>query len=174
MGKLLLGSEAEELMRQIDSPVLAIGPQAPGQAANGGKFTHILYAASFGTDHSAAASYAISLAQEFQAKLTLLHVLPDAQTGDFVVPQDLVESSKTRLEHMMPPDAEMWCAPEYLVERGDVAEKILDVAKRRDADLIVLGVHKAEGVPGAATHLPMATAHKVMANAQCPALAVRD
>jgi nucleotide-binding universal stress UspA family protein len=83
-------------------------------------------------------------------------------------------SGNTNHKHLMPPDAEMWRSPECLVQRGDVAESILEFAKRRDADLIVLGMHKAYGVPGAATHLPMTTMHKVMANAQCPALTVRD
>jgi nucleotide-binding universal stress UspA family protein len=133
-----------------------------------------VYATSFGCENPAAAAYAISLAQEFQAELTLLHVLPEAQVGEFVVPQDLMESSKTRLAHLLPPEAEMWCVPEVCVERGEVAEKILDVAKRKNADLIVLGIHKAAGVPGAATHLPMATAHKVVTHAHCPVLTVRD
>lgn len=174
MGKLMLGSGAEEILRTAECPVLTVGPQAPAEADKHGEFTRILYATSFSAEHQAAAPYAISLAQEFQAELTLLHVLPEPHVGEFVVPQDLLESSKTRLAHLMPADAEMWCVPEYLVERGDVAEKILDVAKRRNADLIVLGVHKAAGVPGAATHLPIATAHKVISQAHCPVLTVRD
>ena len=172
--KLLLGSAAEEILREAECPVLTVGPQAPAVPVKHGEFTKILYATSFGSEAPAAAAYAISLAQEFQAELTLLHVVPEPRAGEFVVPQDLVASSKTRLEHLMPPEAEMWCVPEYCVERGDVAEKILDVAKRRNADLIVLGIHRATGVPGAATHLPIATAHEVLSHAQCPVLTVRD
>ena len=154
--------------------MLTVGPQAPGIPAKYGEFTRILYATSFGFENPAAAAYAISLAQEFQSELTLLHVLPDPQVGEFVVPQDLLEASKRRLAHLMPPEAEMWCVPEVCVERGDVAEKILDVAKRKNADLIVLGIHQPAGVPGAATHLPIATAHKVVSHAHCPVLTVRD
>lgn len=174
VGKLMLGSGAEEILRTAECPVLTVGPQAPGIPAKYGEFTRILYATSFGCENPAAAAYAISLAQEFQAELTLLHVLPEPQVGEFVMPQDLMESSKRRLAHLMPPEAEMWCVPEFCVERGEVAEKILDVAKRRNADLIVLGIHQPTGVPGAATHLPMATAHKVVSHAHCPVLTVRD
>lgn len=174
VGKLMLGSGAEEILRTADCPVLTVGPQAPGIPAKYGEFTRILYATSFGFENPAAAAYAISLAQEFQSELTLLHVLPDPQVGEFVVPQDLLEASKRRLAHLMPPEAEMWCVPEVCVERGDVAEKILDVAKRKNADLIVLGIHQPAGVPGAATHLPIATAHKVVSHAHCPVLTVRD
>ncbi len=174
VGKLMLGSGAEEILRTAECPVLTVGPQAPGIPAKYGEFTRILYATSFGFENPAAAAYAISLAQEFQSELTLLHVLPDPQVGEFVVPQDLLEASKRRLAHLMPPEAEMWCVPEVCVERGDVAEKILDVAKRKNADLIVLGIHQPAGVPGAATHLPIATAHKVVSHAHCPVLTVRD
>lgn len=174
VGKLLLGSAAEEIFRESACPVLTVGPHSPAEPKLDGEFTRILYAASFGSESSCAAPYAISLAQEYQAELTLLHVLEDPRPGDLVVPQDLIESSKTRLTHILPPEAEMWCVPEYCVERGEVAEKILDLAKRRKADLIVLGVHRPSGVPGAATHLPIATAHKVVAHADCPVLTVRD
>ena len=174
VGKLMLGSGAEEILRTAECPVLTVGPQAPGIPAKYGEFTRILYATSFGCENPAAAAYAISLAQEFQAELTLLHVLPEPRVGEFVVPQDLLEASKRRLAHLMPPEAEMWCVPEVCVERGEAAEKILDVAKRRKADLIVLGIHQPVGVPGAATHLPIATAHKVISQAHCPVLTVRD
>ncbi len=172
IGKLLLGSAAEEIFREVRCPVLSVGPHTPAEPARNGEFSHILYATSFGTETPAAAAYAISVAQEFQARLTLLHVLEDPRVGDLVVPQDLFESSKTRLEHLLPPEAEMWCVSEFCVEQGDVAERILDVAKRRKADLIVLGVHRPTGVPGAATHLPIATAHKVVSQAHCPVLTV--
>ena len=154
--------------------MLTVGPHVPSELNREGEFTRILYAASFAAESAAAAPYAVSLAQEYQAKLTLLHVLEDPKAGEFVVPQDLMASSKLRLVNLVPPEAELWCEPDYIVERGQVAEKILDVAKNRHADLIVLGVHRPVGVPGAATHLPIATAHYVVANAHCPVLTVRD
>jgi nucleotide-binding universal stress UspA family protein len=121
----------------------------------------------------AAAPFAISLAQEYQARLTLLHVIDDAKAGEFVAPTDLVPASERLLRNLVPPDAELWCEPKCVVERGDSAEKILDVAGRTTADLIVLGVRKPGGVAGAATHLPIATAHKIVSHARCPVLTVR-
>jgi hypothetical protein len=37
--------------------------------------------------------------------------------------------------------------------------QILEFANQRETDRIVLGVRREKGVPGAATHLPIATAH---------------
>jgi nucleotide-binding universal stress UspA family protein len=53
------------------------------------------------------------------------------------------------------------------------AERILEAARERGADLIVLGLRDAAGRLGAATHLSRTTAHKVVAHAECPVLTVR-
>ena len=49
----------------------------------------------------------------------------------------------------MPDEAEAWCKQEYFVERGDAAERILDLGNLREVDLIVLGAQPERGVPGA-------------------------
>jgi nucleotide-binding universal stress UspA family protein len=77
------------------------------------------------------------------------------------------------LHNLVPSEAELWCVPEYVIERGEVAETILNVAAQSKADLIVLAVRKPSGFPGAATHLPIAIAHKVVSRASCPVLTVR-
>ena len=46
------------------------------------------------------------------------------------------------------------------------AEGILTLAESRDADLIVMGVHK--GAPAASAHLPWAIAYEVVCHAHCP------
>jgi len=173
IGKFLLGSAAEEIFRDATCPVFTVGPHSPAEPKRGGEITRILYATSFNTGPLPAADYAFSLAQEYQAHLTLLHVLEEPRVGEFVVPQDLIEPSKRHLANMVPPGAELWCVPDFVVERGAVAEKILEVARHRHADLIVLGVHQASGFPGAASHLPISTAHKVVSHATCPVLTVR-
>ncbi|MGA7625931.1 MAG: universal stress protein [Candidatus Acidiferrales bacterium] len=172
-GKLFLGSKAEEIFRQVPCAVMTVGPHANGITPRHGEFTEILFATDFSPESSAAAAYAISLAQEFQARLTLLHVIPDEKPGDLILPGELVPVSEQRLRKLVPSEAELWCEPRFAVEQGAAAETILQVAKDRKADLIVLGVRPATGFPGAATHLPMATAHKVVAQAACPVLTVR-
>jgi nucleotide-binding universal stress UspA family protein len=172
-GKFLLGSKAEEIFRRASCAVLTVGPHAPAKAPRSGEFTEILYATDFGRESSTAAHYAVSLAQEFQARLTLLHVIPQEKSGDLILPADQAASSARRLHKLVPVEAELWCVPQFTVEAGPVAEKILEVAETRKADLIVLGVHRPSGFPGAATHLPIAIAHKVVTHAKCPVLTVR-
>ncbi|MGA8677951.1 MAG: universal stress protein, partial [Candidatus Acidiferrales bacterium] len=137
--KFLLGSVAEKIFRQAPCPVLTVGPHSPAEPKGRGEFSHILFATDFSPESVAAAPYAIALAQEYQTYLTLLHVLAEAKAGDLVHPSELMTSSGQLLRNLMPPDPELFCVPEYVVERGVAAEKILDVAAQSKVDLIVLG-----------------------------------
>jgi nucleotide-binding universal stress UspA family protein len=181
--KLLLGSKAEEILRQATCPVLTVGPKIGGRAKltaieNEGKdlapveisLRQIVYATDFSPESLAAAPFATSLAQEFQTKLTLLNVIEkytdmDRQPG----PIDL---ALQRLEKLVPEEASLWCSPRPSVQFGPPADRILQEAQDSKADLIVLGVRAAAGELGAATHLPWATAHKVIAQAHCPVLTI--
>jgi nucleotide-binding universal stress UspA family protein len=87
--------------------------------------------------------------------------------------EDRISSANFRLHEIVPEPAESWCRPDTVVRFGTAADRILEVAKERDVDLIVLGVRGNRGVPGAATHLERATAHKVVVHAPCPVLTVR-
>jgi nucleotide-binding universal stress UspA family protein len=172
-GKFFMGSTAEKVFRNVPCAVLTVGPFTHAELPQGGEVSEILYATDFGPGSAAGASYAISLAQEFQARLTLLHVITEPKTGDLVHPSEIAASSEHLLRKLVTPEAELWCEPRFMVEQGPAAETILEVAKNRRADLIVLGLHRSKGFSGVATHLPMATAHKVVAHAVFPVLTVR-
>jgi nucleotide-binding universal stress UspA family protein len=87
IGKLAMGSVAESLLRQSSCPVLTVGPKACGRIKQEfdetGKdirpaeieLKHIIFAVDFSPESLAAAPFAVSLAEEFQARLALLHVI---------------------------------------------------------------------------------------------------
>jgi len=173
--KLMLGSVAEEVFRKSPVPVLTIGPETRRCAHAGAKFHKILYATDFSADSLAAVPYAVSLAEENQARLILLHVMKPSSTPlSEREAQDLISNATFQLHDVVPASAELWCTAEAIVREGNPADKILEVAREKEADLIVLGVRQAEGRLGAATHLERATAHKVVVHAKCPVLTVRD
>ncbi len=118
-----------------------------------------------------ATRYAISLAQENQARLTILNVAPEPKADELVEPQRYAPSTMRRLEALVPADAKLWCEPHFVVEAGDPAEKILDVAGNCHADVIVLGIRPHS--VALATHLSRPTAHRVVTEAACPVLTVR-
>ena len=183
MGKFILGSKAEEILRQAPCPVLTVGPnlsggfRLPSVAEEGETLApvdisvrQIVYATDFSPESLAAAPFATSLAQEFQAGLTLLHVM-EKYTPVARRPTP-VELALRRLEKLVPEQAELWCSPKPSVQFGSPADCILQEALHSRADLIVLGVRSATAHLGVATHLPWATAHKVIAQAHCPVLTV--
>ena len=170
--KLLLGSSAEEVFRRAHVPVLTIGPAVQSGAHGGGRFRCVLFATDFNAVSTAAAPYAVSLAQENQSRLLLLHVLPKPKSGkperEFSIAEVL-----HRLQELVPAEAELWCRPEAVVQHGDPAEQILAAANQCGADLIVLGVRGMDRLAGAATRLDRAIAYRVVVQAPCPVLTVR-
>lgn len=171
--KLLLGSVAEEVFRRSPVPVLTVGPSCLNWVHGGGRFHSVLFTTDFSPHSLAALPYALSLAQENQARLNLLHVLPPHDVSTSSLNQTAMAARVARLKELIPAGTDNWCQPETLVEIGDPASRILEAAKLQRADLIVLGVRSIAEPLGAALYLGRATAHKVVASAPCPVLTVR-
>jgi nucleotide-binding universal stress UspA family protein len=170
--KFFLGSAAEEIFRQAPCPVLTVGPYTPGVPVRGGLITDIVYATDLRPESEATAKWALALAEEHQARLTLLHVVTEPKVGDLVGLPQVEAGAMHQLRALVPPEAELWCKPRFVVRQGDPAKTILDVAAEQRADMIVLGLHNVKGALGA-THIPTAVAHKVVSHAECPVLTVR-
>jgi nucleotide-binding universal stress UspA family protein len=175
MGKLFLGSVAEEIFRRAACPVLTAGPHVSSKLDSAIRFQRVLFATDFSDGSLAALPYALSLAEEDQANLTLLHVVeqPAAGIADL---EEVTAALTLRLQKLVPHQAEPWCQAECLLEFGQQfafpAQRILEVAKNQATDLIVLGVRPAPGKLGLTTHLASTTA-QILTQAQCPVLTVR-
>jgi len=173
VSRFLLGSVAEEIFRKASCAVLTVGPHVAGDIERRLEMKEILYATDFSPESLAALPYAISLAQEHQARLTLLHVVGESKVGDLVHAEQYADSIVRHLRSLIPPEAEPWCEPKYMMQHGPEADKIMEAADAIGADLIVLGVRGAEGAMAAATHLSRPIAHRVVTRARCPVLTVR-
>jgi len=172
-GKFLLGSQAEEIFRRASCPVLTVGPHSHEIKGGEKELQEVLYATDFSPESQAAAPHAISIALALQVHLNLLHVVEEPKVEELVHPTEVMPSDERLLRSLIPEDAKFWREPRCFVERGVPAERILEVAGRIPASLIVLGVRKATGLPGAAEHLGNSVAHKVVTDAMCPVLTVR-
>ncbi len=175
VGKLFLGSVAEEVLRRADCPVLSVGPHVLCPPDGEIAFQHIVFATDFSENSLSALPYAVSLAEEDQSQLWLLHVIEQPASGIFDL--DTVKASlMRRLHELVPPEAEPWCRAECLLEFGrqfaPPAERILEIAEDQAADLIVLGVRPVYGKLGMTTHLASTTA-EILTQAACPVLTVR-
>jgi nucleotide-binding universal stress UspA family protein len=182
LGKLLLGSVAEDILRHATCPVLTVGPHISGRdrlpllsqntrdlAPLELDLRSIVLATDFAPHAPALARTACSLAAEFHARLTLLHVIED-YTHLGRQPDEIAET-RARLHALIPDGCALQSEPETLLEFGPAREEILKVAAEREADLIVLGAHPKEDI--GTTHSPWTTTYNVVAHAHCPVLTLR-
>jgi len=168
--KILIGSVAEEIFRQADCAVLTVGPGVKGDTAREVELKSILFATDFGPGAERAAAHAFSLAQEHDARVTLLHVIESAAayTEESVARQR--EINVVRMKQLMPPGSEDWCKPEFRVTFGSAVEEILIAAREAKADLVVMGAKARRSLAG---HVPLTIAYNVVTKAPCPVLTVR-
>jgi len=175
--KLLMGSVAEDIFRHATCPVLTIGPHVTHKIKEG-ELRHILYATDFGEETRHGLPYALSLAEEHHAKMTLLHISPEPPpTLQDLTPgappslsrAELLAYNEAELRKMMPHDANLMTHPEFLVELGEAADVIVETARKLDVDIVVLGVKRPMPL---ATHLTTGIAYKVVCEAPCPVLTV--
>ena len=160
-----LGSGAEEIFRHASLPVLVVGHAR--QKAGVEPMKTIVYATDLSPTAAPAAEYAASLAQEFEAKLILLHV-PPAKDMERQVGVALMRSYVEELKSTVPESAAVWANVEYDIAPGKPKEQVLEMAQKRGADLIVIGARHAGGL---AARLP-STAHHIIAHAVCPVLVI--
>lgn len=168
-GKTSLGSVAECVFRRTPRAVLTVRPDFPSEPLHGSGLRRILYAADFTPQSLHAAPYAVSVAQGFQAQLTMLHVIQEPARTPRGPKGRPLEEAKSRLRDLIPEAADLPSEPDLIVGFGTPAARILDVAAEKNPDLIVLGVSQ----PGSAESHPWATASEVVAKAACPVLTVR-
>lgn len=168
--KMFLGSMAERVFRLSKVPVLTVGPGAPKTAPVEVELKNIVYATDFSENSRRALPYALSLAEEHQASLTILHVVENTEELSPATVQGLRESFTERLEGMLPPGSDLWCYPKCVVDFGVAVDQILHACESAKADLLVLGI-RGGGV--AMGHLPAARAYQIVCQANCPVLTVR-
>jgi nucleotide-binding universal stress UspA family protein len=169
MRKLVLGSQAEIIFRRAACPVLTVGPQVHTVPADNWNPKTIIFATDFSEASLHAFPFALSLAEETHATLILAHFMA-------LVPMDRKDDAEIaayeRLKKLLPPEAEQYFRPEFVMRVDFPAPGILQLAEERKADLIVMGVRK-RALPEASAHLPWATASEVVSRAPCPVLTVR-
>lgn len=185
IGKLLLGSVAEQIFRQADCMVLTVGPSSlPEVPIEGHRAIRpFLFATDFGSASLHALPFAVSSANHFGAKLVLLHVISSAPlpegsrwytAGDVMRTRENARvASLGRLEELASQYPELKIKAECRVEFGRPDEVILQVAKTLNSDGIIMGLHRSTHI-GAASHMPWATAYEVVRGANCSVLTVRS
>jgi nucleotide-binding universal stress UspA family protein len=161
--KLVLGSMAEEVLHLAPCPVLTVGPSVPTPTSGAANPRIILFATDFGAPSVKAFPYALSLAEDFRAKLILLHVVPPKpalEVGPGLYTEDQLarwenaarQESTRKLRELLPLESQMAQEAEYMVGIAFISEGILGAAAARQAELIVMGVRRTRLARAAAIY----------------------
>lgn len=139
----------------------------------------ILFPTDFSNGARAAMDHAISLAKDYQAKLILLYVIQDISIAEWYIPssisagelvEDMQKSAWQEMDKWIAEVSKQVKDVEKMVVRGVPFVEIIQTAKERNVDLIVIGTHGRTGID----HMLFgSTAEKVVRKAACPVLTVR-
>jgi len=171
--RLTLGSVTNRVMRTAPCPVLVVC-NAPRDSMPEGqehgqvhRLTRILFCTDFSKNSETALKYAISATEEYDAELTLLHVLeavPSRAKTD-----DAIKTTKEQLEKLIPPEGRKTLKTKTAVRIGKPYQQIIQLALETQADMVAMGV-RGRGALDLAVF--GSTTYRVMQLGPCPVLAV--
>jgi nucleotide-binding universal stress UspA family protein len=168
--KLLLGSVAEEVFRMAPCPVLTVGPKTAPAPVEGG-IRHVLYPLEFTPDRTQAARYAVSLAERYAAKLTVMTVEEDMRASTNST-DELPQPIEQWIRDHVREESDLLMRIRFETGYGPVTDSIVDFAAKEAVDVIVMSVSRLD--PIMASHLPKSgTAHELVSRAPCPVLTIR-
>jgi nucleotide-binding universal stress UspA family protein len=180
--RLILGSVTERLMRTLPCPLLVVRSPEYGfvkSAEQEIQLKQIMVGHDFSSDSDLALQYGLSLAQEFQAVLHLIHVVEPPSYEDLVKPasmardkfqQDVRRRLREKLINMVPEEARAWCTPVATLLAGEPHDELTKYALVNSIDLIILGVRGHSLVESLFVG---STTDRVIRAAPCPVLSVR-
>lgn len=166
---VFMGSVAEELFRTLKCAVLTIGPNLDTRFTSAKTIKNILFPTDLSPESKAVFPYLASLAAEFESGIVVLHVLP-GESGTNPDARKLAEPLRQEMQQMFGRQLSPRCKPQYVLEFGDVAPRILSAADYYKSDLIGMGVREGNEI---ITHLRTTAAYRVAIGAACPVLTMR-
>jgi nucleotide-binding universal stress UspA family protein len=163
--RLLFGSEAEALIHYCDRPVLTVGPAAEVPRKNTWLLNQIVCAAAPGTYSAKAAAYGYRLAQENGADFTLFC----AEDPGYALSPENWRAFEDAFNKELPGGDGRPCRIQGYFSSEAPAADIVQAAKKRQADLIVLGAKRM--IPGR-THFSWGVLPEILLRAHCPVLTI--
>jgi nucleotide-binding universal stress UspA family protein len=166
IGKLLVGSVAEAVLRSARVPVYIVGPDVVDGAYRNFATRTILCAASLHEASTVVAAFAAELALQHNARLILQHVIRPQERAEILAGRSLDQIEKDLLM-LVPTKLQQKIAIQTIVVPGDPTEELLYQSRAQQADLIVLGAQGASAFAAIARH---GVVYKMLAHSHCPVI----
>jgi len=166
IGKVLVGSVAEAVLRSSSVPVYIVGPEAvDGQYRKFATRT-ILCAVSLQEASYVVAAFAAELAFQHRARLILQHVIRPQESAEVLAGRS-IDQIEADLLGLVPPELQGKITVQTIVVPGDPTEELLYQGRAQLADLIVLGAQGASAFAAITRH---GVVYKVLAHSHCPVI----
>lgn len=166
IGKLLVGSVAEAVLRTASLPVFIVGPDVVDAAYRNFATRSILCAASLHEACKVVVAFGAELALQHNARLILQHVIRPQEKSEVLASKSL-DQIESDLLAMVPTNLRQKIAIQTVVVPGDPTEELLYQSNAQQADLIVLGAQGASAFAAIARH---GVVYKVLAHSHCPVI----
>jgi nucleotide-binding universal stress UspA family protein len=166
IGKLLVGSVAEAVLRTAKAPVCIIGPEVVNGSYRNFATRTILCGIGPHASSPMVVCFAAELAAEQNARLILQHVIRDQDRPEVMAGRSM-DQIEAELVGLIPAELQGKIATEPMVVPGDPTEELLYQGRAQQADLIVLGAQGATAFAAATRH---GVVYKVLAHAHCPVM----
>jgi nucleotide-binding universal stress UspA family protein len=166
IGKLLVGSVAEAVLRTAKLPVFIVGPNVVDGAYRKFATRSILCAASLHEPCRVVIAFAAELALQHNARLILQHVIKPQEKSEVLASKTL-DQIESDLLLLVPAKIRQMIAIQTIVVPGDPTEELLYQSITQQADLIVLGAHGASAFAAISRH---GVVYKVLAHSHCPVI----
>ena len=166
IGKLLVGSVAEAVLRSAALPVYIVGPEVADGSYRNFATRSILCAASLQEATAVVAAFAAGLAEQHRARLILQHVIRPQERAELLAGRTLDEVEAEMIA-LVPERLRGQIEIQTVVVPGDPTEELLYQSRAQQADLIVLGAHGASAFAAITRH---GVVYKVLAHAHCPVI----
>ncbi len=164
LGKLLIGSVAEELIRSLEIPVCTVGPHFKPLAQN--QLRRILFALSLHHHPEHSLRFAVDLASLLPAELTLLHVT-EQDLGD----EGLAAGAMCKIDELLREIQPTQVKPHIRIRHGEPAEEIVAECAALGPELLILSAFPASPV---IARFRAGVAYRVIAQAPCPTFTLRS
>jgi nucleotide-binding universal stress UspA family protein len=166
IGKLLVGSVAEAVLRTAKLPVFIVGPDVVDGAYRNFATRSILCAASLHEASKVVVAFGAELAMQHNARLILQHVIKPQEKLEVLAGKSLDEIESDLLM-LVPANLRQQISIQTIVVPGDPTEELLYQSNAQQADLIVLGAQGASAFAAITRH---GVVYKVLAHSHCPVL----
>ena len=170
--RLILGSVTERVLRRAKCPVLAVRKPAhhlPGTERDPEpiRLKRIVLCTDFSDHAHRASEYALSMAKEYGAELTLLHVLETFPSSTDI--EGATRKAIQQLNEAVPSDQRRGSNVRSVVRIGKPYQQIVQLAAETETDLVIVGVR---GRGALDTALFGSTTYRAIQLGPCPVLAV--